>query len=88
MEMKLKGREFWVLEDMSNEGDVGLYDDLQDAVEALKELMISGAKSSDLSLVSVDMRGKDWRIEEVAWSEIAERLVTLNHGIEIEELLK
>ncbi len=77
MEIKLKNRGFWVLENKSKEGDVGLYDDLQDAVKALKDLMTSGAKSGDLSLVSVDISRKDWRIKEVEWSEIAERLVRI-----------
>ena len=40
MEIKLKSKEFWVLENKSKEGDVGLYDDLQDAVRALKDSMI------------------------------------------------
>jgi len=77
MEMEVKNTEFWVLENKSKKGDVWLYNDLQDAVMGLKELMASGAKAEDLSLISVDVHGEDWKIKQVPWSEIAERLVKI-----------
>ncbi|VUT24972.1 MAG: hypothetical protein MOIL_00786 [Candidatus Methanolliviera sp. GoM_oil] len=74
MEMKLKGEEFWFLENKSEEKDKRIYDDLQEAVKALKDLMASEVEPQDIYLVSVTVANKDWKITQVPWSEIAVRL--------------
>jgi len=74
MEMQLKGNEFWVLE---YEGDRRIFDDLNDAVKAVKALMENDVEPDNITLVAVDVGEKDWKIKQVPWSEIAVRLVKI-----------
>jgi hypothetical protein len=75
MEMKLKGNEFWLLKDTNQNGISRVFDDLNDAVKSLRELMEGDVDVTSISLVSVDIEGDDWKIKQVPWSEIAVRLV-------------
>lgn len=74
MEMKIKGNEFWVLENEGSKGSKVIFDNLDDAVKSVKELMEKDANPDDINLVVVDI-GEEWNIKQVPWSEIASKLV-------------
>jgi hypothetical protein len=77
VEMKLKGSEFWVLEDKGKEGDKRIFDNLDDAVKSVKTMMENDVDPESIVLATVDIGGDEWKIKQVPWSEIAVKLVKI-----------
>ena len=86
MEMKLENHFFFMLEKepQATEGaeskEVSLYDEINPAIEKIREYMTSGVSAEDIELTKVSIKEKGMEAKVVPWSTIAEELVKKSIG--------
>lgn len=76
MEMKIIDGKFWIFENSADENNIErfVYDDEKSAINRLKEIMKT-VDTSKLSLSSVDITTKEWKISGVSWAIIATGII-------------
>ena len=78
-EIKLKTGSFWLLRndaDRKNK-EVVLFDDLNDAIKAVKARIDKNVEPDNISLLMIDASEDEMVAKGVSWSEIAKALVKL-----------
>ena len=79
MEMKLEKLFFFMLEKEPQASEknkqVILYDEMDPAVEKIREYMSSGIPAEDIELTKVSIKEEGMKAQVVSWSIIAEALV-------------
>ena len=79
MEMKIEKLFFFMLEKKPQGGEkskeVFLYNEMNPAIEKIREYMTSGVSAEDIELTKVSIKEKGMEAKVVSWSTIAEALV-------------
>ena len=77
MQMKIDGGKFWFLRDHETKQNITIFDNLNDAVKAVKILLRNDVEPDMIELMLVDMSKDKMTITGVTWSQIAAKLVKI-----------
>ena len=70
MEMKIKDGIFWVIDEPKKKESVTIFDNLDDAVRAVKKLLQQDTGSEEVNLTKISLVGDKINSEGVAWRDI------------------
>ena len=77
MEMEIKEGTFWLLRNPDPKGNIVLFDNIDDAIKSVKEMLRNDISSEDIDLMAMHVTGENITGTGVTWSEIATKLVKL-----------
>jgi len=76
MELLVKENKFYMLiEKQSGKNEMRLYDEMKPAILRVKGALKSGAKSENVELLSIEVKGEKFEIKTISWDFIAMELI-------------
>ena len=76
MELLVKENKFYMLtEKQGGKSEIRLYDEIKPAIVRIKASLKSGAKSENVELLSIEVKGEKFEIKTISWDYIAMELI-------------